>query len=122
VLCEFQCEFQCSQLGERWEQETAKLHISLRMAPYGGRCGGVTWLFLNDGVELTAGVRYVIILNFTRVYETAASVMSWCFRNSIYCCVTQFFFVFFSLGNYFSAHFCRLVRSFLSCSLARAVC
>ena len=68
---EFQCEFQCSQLCEQWEQETAKLHLSLRMAPDSGRCGSVTWLFWNDGVELTAGVRY-IILYCTRVYETAA--------------------------------------------------
>ena len=72
MLCEFQCEFQCCQLGEQWEQETAKLHLSWRMAPDGGRCGSVTWLFLNDGVKLTAGVRYDIILNCTRVYGTAA--------------------------------------------------
>jgi hypothetical protein len=47
--CEFQCGFQCCQLGEQWEQETAKLHLFWRMAPDGGRCGSVTWLFLNDG-------------------------------------------------------------------------
>lgn len=72
MLCEFRCEFQCSQLGEQWEQETAKLHLSLRTAPDGGRCGSVTWLLLNDGVEITTGVRYDIVPNCTRVYETAA--------------------------------------------------
>lgn len=71
MLCEFQCEFQCTQLGKQWEQETAKFLLSLRMAPDGGRCGSVTWLFLNDRVELTAGVRCDIILNCTHVYEAA---------------------------------------------------